>query len=247
MRYLIVTDMHGNWDAFEAVFQHIEDEVFDVTLVLGDLVGYGASPNEIVEAVHRLPGTVHVIRGNHDKVASGIDPGYDFNHAALAAAQWTYRALTDENRSYVYNLPEGPVDVGESIFICHGSPLDEDYYLFTALDAGEVFAEHEGEITFFGHTHVACAFIHDGRSVQRLFLRDSGSMALEPGHRYLLNPGSVGQPRDRDPRACYMTYDSATRKICWRRIEYPIDAAQRRILAVEELPEFLAMRLALGV
>ncbi len=245
MRYLILSDMHANWEAFEVVLEATQGEVFDVKLVLGDLVGYGASPNEVVEAVRQIPQAV-VVRGNHDKVVTGIDPGENFNHVALAAARWAASTLTPDNFRYVAELPRGPREVAPGLAICHGSPLDEDAYVFTDYDAYEIFSAHTPELTFFGHTHVPSMFSVGRRGVEVRALKGEGKLVLDPKVRYLLNPGSIGQPRDRDARAGYMTYDDATRTVTWHRLEYPVQAAQRRILDAG-LPTVLADRLAVGI
>ena len=246
MRYLILSDLHANWDAFAAVLRHVRRKRFDAILVLGDLVGYGAAPNQVVDAVRRLPGEVRVIRGNHDKVATGIEEGRNFNQAARDAARWTRGRLTAGNLRYVRDLPAGPVGLGEGIQMCHGSPLDEDNYVFSGYDAYEIFSQTEERVTFFGHTHILCAFALEEEAVSVSLLRGrTGTLDLDPERRYLLNPGSIGQPRDRDPRAAYMTYDSARGRVRWHRLDYPVARAQERILKAG-LPRLLADRLALG-
>jgi predicted phosphodiesterase len=246
VRYLILSDMHANWDAFEVVLRRARRKRFDAALVLGDLVGYGAAPNQVVEAVRRLAPRLVVVRGNHDKVAAGLDPGTNFNQTALAAAQWTTERLTGANLRYVRELPEGPLEVEQGLAICHGSPLDEDTYVFSDIDAFEIFSSFELPVTFFGHTHIPSLFSLEGRRLGVTALRGaSGRILLDPKGRYLINPGSIGQPRDRDPRAAFMTYDSARRIVRWYRIPYPVAAAQKRIVRAG-LPQALADRLALG-
>ena len=246
MRYLILSDMHGNWDAFEVVLRHARRKRFDSVLVLGDLVGYGAAPNQVVEAVRSLGTRFHAVRGNHDKVVSGIDRGENFNHAALTAAQWTAQRLTAANLRFVRELPRGPRMVADDIAICHGSPLDEDAYVFSDVDAFEIFSAHSVPITFFGHTHIPSIFSLEGPELGVRALRGrGGKVQLAPHGRYLLNPGSIGQPRDRDPRASYMTYDSDRRIVRWVRLPYPIARSQGRIRKAG-LPGMLADRLAVG-
>ncbi|HXU33310.1 MAG TPA: metallophosphoesterase family protein, partial [Thermoanaerobaculia bacterium] len=160
VRYLILSDMHGNWEAFEAVLRRARRKRADVILVLGDLVGYGAAPNQVVEAVRDL-GKIRIVRGNHDKVVAGIDSGGQFNANALQAAMWTNRRLTPANLRYIRELPQGPIEVAEGVSICHGSPLDEDTYVFSDLDAWEIFSRHPVPITFFGHTHIPSVFSLD--------------------------------------------------------------------------------------
>lgn len=246
MRYLILSDMHANWDAFEAVLRRARRKRFDAVLVLGDLVGYGGAPNQVVEAVRRLGPRLVTVRGNHDKVVSGIDSGANFNQTALTAAQWTSSRLTPSNLRFVRDLPRGPLQIEEGMAICHGSPLDEDTYVFSDVDAWEIFSGFNMPVTFFGHTHIPSLFSLEGRVLGVRALRGrSGTLHLQPGGRYLVNPGSIGQPRDRDPRASYMTYDSERRIVRWHRVEYPVDEAQRRIRKAG-LPGSLADRLAVG-
>lgn len=247
MRYLILSDMHANWDAFAAVLRQARRKRFDAALVLGDLVGYGAAPNQVIEGVRRLAPRVHMVRGNHDKVVSGIDRGTNFNQTALVAAQWTTQRLTSANLRYVRDLPEGPMEVEDGIAICHGSPLDEDTYVFSDLDALEIFSGYPAAITFFGHTHIPSLFSLRGRQLGVAALRgDGGRIQLAPDGRYLINPGSIGQPRDRDSRASYMIFDSNKWVVRWYRLPYPIASAQRRIHRAG-LPGSLADRLAVGI
>lgn len=246
MRYLILSDMHANWDAFEAVLRRARRKRFDAVLVLGDLVGYGAAPNQVVEAVRNLAPRLYTVRGNHDKVVARIDSGQNFNQTALTAARWTTERLTAANLRFVRQLPQGPLQVEENLAICHGSPLDEDCYVFSDIDAFQIFAAFPVPVTFFGHTHIPSLFSLEGRRLGVQALRgESGAIQLEPDGRYLINPGSIGQPRDRDPRASYMTYDSDRQRVRWYRIPYPIDRAQYRIRKAG-LPVLLADRLAVG-
>lgn len=247
MRHLILSDMHGNWEALEAVLRKVRRKRFERTLVLGDLVGYGAGPNQVVEAIRDLRGEVAMVRGNHDKVVAGLEEGANFNPAALEAARWTRERLTPANLRFVEELPEGPIEIDESLAICHGSPLDEDAYTFSDFDAFQIFAEHEPQITFFGHTHIPSLFVEHEEGIEVALLQgEEGTIRIESGFRYLINPGSIGQPRDRDPRAAYMTYDAEKGVVHWYRLEYPVEDAQERIRNAG-LPDALAERLAMGV
>ena len=248
MRYLIVSDMHGNWDAFEAVLRKVRRKKFDVSLVLGDLVGYGAGPNQICNAVRELPGKVYTVRGNHDKVVAEIEDGKNFNPAALEAARWTTERLTAENLDMVRRLPQGPIEIDQDLAICHGSPIDEDMYVFSDYDAYLIFSSNQAQLTFFGHTHIPSLFskLENGGIEVALLRGEKGAIEIEDGRQYLINPGSVGQPRDRDPRAAFMAYDSDKRVVTWHRLEYPIERAQQRIVKAG-LPKVLADRLAVGV
>lgn len=247
MRCLILSDMHGNWDALSAVLRKVRRKRFDHVLVLGDLVGYGAAPNQVVDGIRDLSGQIHTVRGNHDKVVAGLEDGTGFNEAALLAARWTTDRLTVANLRYVRELPQGPVALNSQVAICHGSPLDEDAYIFSDYDAWDIFRSYPAKLTFFGHTHIPSVFIYHGDGIEAYLLRgERGVISIQPGPRYLINPGSIGQPRDRDPRAAFMIYDGERRTVRWQRVAYPITKAQQRIIKVG-LPEVLAERLAFGV
>jgi predicted phosphodiesterase len=257
LRYLILSDMHGNWEALQTVLRGVRRKRFDRTLVLGDLVGYGAAPNQVIGSLPGLPGRLHIVRGNHDKVVAGIEAGQGFNEVALLAAHWTSRHLTAPHQTYLENLPEGPSVVfpgdesvapfGDRLAICHGSPADEDCYVFAEAEAQQAFrAPPHAWLTFFGHTHLPCLFVLAEGRIGGLLLRGNGAMTLRRDRRYLINPGSIGQPRDRDPRASYMTYDARSRRLHWYRRRYPLQRAQQRIVR-GGLPLSLAERLAHGV
>ena len=249
MRYLIIADMHGNWDALVAVLEDARRHGFDQVLVLGDLVGYGATPNEIVEELRRLKQPYYAIRGNHDKVISGIDSGLNFNPTALEAARWTTQELRPENLDFVRDLPQGPLRIEDDLLICHGSLLDEDEYLLASLDAVESLLSVTDRVTFFGHTHIPSLFSYrdaDGNAEVAILEGEEVVLDLVADTRYMLNPGSVGQPRDRDRRAGYMIYDTREARVTLRRLEYPIERAQDRIRAAG-LPDMLAERLGVGI
>jgi diadenosine tetraphosphatase ApaH/serine/threonine PP2A family protein phosphatase len=247
VRYLILADMHGNWHALSAVLGHAGERGFDAALILGDLVGYGASPNEVVTSLKELPVPTFFVRGNHDKVAAGLTDGQGFNPTALSAARWTQAQLSEENLQLVRELPVGPTTVESGLVICHGSPLDEDEYLLSTDQADEIFESMPSNWTFFGHTHLPSMFRRTEEGIEASLLdEDQQTLRLVVGGDYLLNPGSVGQPRDRDPRASYMLLDTRTSLLAHFRVSYPIDEAQQQIREAG-LPEALADRLALGI
>jgi predicted phosphodiesterase len=246
MRYLIFSDIHGNLEAFEAVLKDIKRKTIDIYLFLGDLVGYGASPNEIIQSVLAFK-HIFIVRGNHDKAVCGLDSIQTFNPIAAAAIEWTKKALNKKHLHYLLNLPKSPVVVHKNITICHGAPFDEDYYIFGEFDAVEAFGYFETPLCFFGHTHFPFIYVEKDQTVEGTFVQNCPlEIKLEKGARYLINPGSVGQPRDRDPRAAYVIYDSEARKIKFYRVEYDVSACQKKILEAN-LPSALAERLSVGI
>ena len=247
MRYLVLSDIHGNLEALEAVLRAVGAQQYEALLVLGDLVGYGADPNAVVERVRGLNPLV-VIRGNHDRVAAGIDDAGEFNAVARSAARWTQQALTADNRDYLAALPAGPHLVDASIEICHGSPFDEDLYIFEDLDAVRALMASERPVCFFGHTHVALVvqlLERAGVQIDSPRGHPEVEVVVQAGRKYLINPGSVGQPRDGDSRAAYAIADLERRQVLLCRVSYPIQTAQGKILAAG-LPPVLAHRLAMG-
>ena len=248
MRYLMLSDIHANLAALVAALADAGQD-HDEVVCLGDIVGYGPDPNESTERLHSL-GLLAVVRGNHDKACSGITDAKDFNNTARKAAQWTHEALRTDNLKYLQELSQGPQAVGD-FRIVHGSPRDEDEYLFTPVEAGASFLEYSHPLVFFGHTHIQGGFVcdRDGGVAELAPVHEDGvsriDYALEEGKRYLINPGSVGQPRDGDPRASYAAYDSERRMVEFRRVPYPIEETQKKILAAG-LPASLSLRLAAG-
>jgi len=247
MRFLILSDIHANVDAFDAVLAAAPRDTWDRALVLGDLVGYGAEPNAVIERVLALE-PLAVIRGNHDKAACGLGDASDFNHVARLAAMWTADALTPENRMYLERLPAGPRSIDDGVEICHGAPFDEDHYVFDLGDASRALDSASRPVCLFGHTHLPVVYRRDGRADAGLVPNvdsDGVQLPLTADARYMINPGSVGQPRDGDPRAAFAFYDGDLRVITLRRVEYPVPAAQKRIFDAG-LPPSLAHRLAVG-
>ncbi len=245
MRYLILSDIHANLDALEAVLAHATGE-WERVLVLGDLVGYGAEPNEVMDRIHGLE-PVAVIRGNHDKAACGIDDGSQFNQVARLAAAWTGEQLSDANRDYLRNLPMGPMQIDALLEICHGAPFDEDHYIFDGADARQALQTATRPLCLFGHTHLPVMFRVLGDAFEGSAPNPDVEtlLPLETNGHYLVNVGSVGQPRDGDPRAAYGILDDGARELHLRRVVYPVENSQRKILAAG-LPASLANRLALG-
>ena len=243
MRYLVITDIHANLEALDVVLADAAVRGYDRTLVLGDIVGYGPDPNAVIERVTGLQ-PYALVRGNHDKIAFGLDQAEGFNVSARAAAEWTLNALTPAHRDWLINLPKGPTVVDDCVEICHGSPYDEDEYIFDELDARRAIDSARQRLCLFGHTHVAMVFRLAGRSIGFVELTGT-SIALDADAKYLVNPGSVGQPRDSDPRAAYAIFDAGTRQLEMYRLEYPIEHTQQKMVTAG-LPEPLVRRLAAG-
>ncbi|HEY0566315.1 MAG TPA: metallophosphoesterase family protein [Terriglobales bacterium] len=248
-RILVLSDIHANIDALQSCLASAP--AHDAVWNLGDIVGYGAAPNEVT-SISRQWGSVFV-RGNHDKVCSGVEEPLDFNPMAAQAVYWTRTALAPAHQSWLAALPQGPLQPEPSLpaQICHGSPLDEDEYLLSFVDADEALNAAAVPITFFGHTHVQGGFASDethGHTIRPEYEDGpevSWKLRLLPGAKYLINPGSVGQPRDGDPRAAYCVWDTASNVVEFRRCSYPILAAQQRIWRAG-LPDRLATRLMQG-
>jgi len=243
VRYLVISDIHANLEALDAVLAGAP--AHDHVLMLGDLVGYGADPNAAIERVRALP-NVTSIRGNHDKVGAGLDSTEGFNYLAKQAIAWTSAELTPDNHQWLAALPQGPVTVDEMVQICHGAPFDEDVYIFDDLDAVRALRSLERPTCLFGHTHVPAAYelTHELRHLGPP--RDGEfTVTFEAGSRYLVNCGAVGQPRDGDPRAAFGLLDTDAKTLAVQRMTYDVAAAQAKIIAAG-LPEVLAQRLAIG-
>lgn len=246
MRAVILSDIHANIDALDAVFSSLQDEPFDRLFFLGDLVGYGGAPAEVMERLASWAGPMDWIRGNHDKAVAGIDPAEDFNLLAQVSLHWTQEQLTDEQMKTLHAIPQGPMEIDGVGLLCHGSPYDEDAYVFSPLEASMAFGFDSASRIFFGHTHVACLFVETEDDVLGYGLQgNEGELELDPDRRYLINPGSVGQPRDGDPRAAYLIFDGDRGTVTWRRVTYDVERAQSRIIDAG-LPKMLAERLAVG-
>ena len=245
MRYLILSDIHANWEALQAVLDHGAGH-YDEILCCGDLIGYGADPNAVVEWCRA--NVKVVVRGNHDKASVGLEDLEWFNPIAKAAALWTQNELSSDNIEYVRNLPKGPISM-DGFQIIHGSPLDEDEYMIAPTDAAQLFSYLPTALAFFGHTHVQGGFIWNHSRIETIGKpgpRDSSlELQIDPDCAYMINPGSVGQPRDADARAGYVLYDMEEKHLTYYRLAYDLEMAQEKIRKAG-LPPLLAERLALG-
>lgn len=246
MRYLIFTDIHGNLEAFLAFLKFSQKYKVDHYLFLGDSVGYGASPNEIIQKLRSLK-PISTIRGNHDKAVCEIETVQTFNPIAASALHWSRENILKKNLTYIKKMKKGPIVINDEISICHGAPFDEDHYIFGEFDAAEAFLHFETPICFFGHTHFPFVYTEKDHFVEGTFLTgNSNEIKIEKGTRYLVNPGSVGQPRDRNPYSACSIYDSKSKKMKFFRFDYNIAEAQRKIVEAN-LPIALAERLGVGI
>jgi predicted phosphodiesterase len=250
LRILLLSDIHANLEALDACLAAAP--AHDSVLNLGDIVGYGASPNEVTDRSRAL-GSIFV-RGNHDKAATGVMNLDDFNPMAAAAALWTRKELTPGNLEWLKALPQGPVSVPDlpNVQLVHGSPNDEDEYVVTLGDALAPLIALSTPMTFFGHTHLQGGFFANGSSAdgfrpeyKTVGAAESVSLQLKNSTRYLINPGSVGQPRDGDWRAAFALYDTEAQVVHFHRTPYNLKSAQDRIFSAK-LPPRLATRLAVG-
>jgi predicted phosphodiesterase len=251
VRLLLLSDIHANLEALEASLDAAPE--YDSVANLGDVVGYGASPNQTIELV-RAMGPISV-RGNHDRACCGLEDTKYFNPVAADAVSWTREELSVRNMEWLRALPKGPVhdELWEGVEFVHGSPVNEDTYIHSEPSATEALMVASSHLTFFGHTHVQGAFARMRVAVEAVTPErlesascvQSWRLKLKPSIKYLVNPGSVGQPRDRDRRAAFALYDSSQKEILFYRVPYDIAGAQERILQAG-LPRGLALRLEDG-
>ena len=246
MRTLVLSDLHANWTALKASLQAAEGR-WDRVVCLGDVVGYGPDPNEVASWV-RESGAV-TIRGNHDKAVAELMPTDDFNPVAKMAVHWTRSQLCNENLDWLAGLPRGPLEA-EGLVLVHGAFQDEDEYVFTPSQALEGLLDSTSHVTFYGHTHHQGGFSYFDSQLDVLQLHPRNNerhcaLRMESVARYLLNPGSVGQPRDGDPRAGFAIADLSANVIEFWRVPYAVEEVQERMRAAH-LPEPLAHRLTLG-
>jgi predicted phosphodiesterase len=257
MRYGIVSDIHSNLDALDAVLKELDQEGLDQLVCLGDIVGYGPNPNECCDVLRQR--NCLAIAGNHDEAAASADYAEKFNSLAAAAIAWTRNQLTKDNRSFLMALPrERHFDTFD---IVHGTPGAHFDYILGITDACNAFEHVHKPITFIGHTHVAEVFFQEcssqplgrlneagapkpGRTFHQR-LANGGRIEVTPQFRYIVNPGSVGQPRDRNPQASFARYNEGANVIEIHRVTYDVKRVREKMERVD-LPPELAERLSLG-
>lgn len=244
---LILSDLHSNLHALRAVLRFARRRAIHRFVLLGDLVGYGANPNQLLDKVRELRPRF-MVRGNHDKVCAGLEPDASFSLPARQAADWTRERLRQDNWRFLADLPVGPAWVGEDYQIAHGSPMDEDAYLLHMREISQAFDAFEGQLCFFGHTHLpGCFELDESRGQLNWICLQAGEwFELQPHSRYLVNPGSVGQPRDRDSRVSFMTFDPKRRRLRLHRLDYDVKGAAKAIRDAG-LHRNLADRLGQGI
>jgi diadenosine tetraphosphatase ApaH/serine/threonine PP2A family protein phosphatase len=250
MRLAIISDIHSNLEALQSVLAQIREEEVEAVLNLGDLVGYNACPNECLELLQQLTQTLPWINlaGNHDLALLEPERAQYFNIIAYQALMWSREQVRPELMQFLQNLPltqelEGPY------LACHGTPTSTDTYIAYHFQGKRVLSymakKSRFKVCFFGHTHRRALWYRDVRGTVALKEISQPKIRLDPGWHYLINPGSVGQPRDGSPEAAYAIFDDEELSIHFRSVPYDIPTAQGRIIAAG-LPPYLAERLAQG-
>ena len=237
MRIAVLSDVHANKEALREVERSLRELAVDAVLYLGDAVGYNADPDYCTRRLADLTGLT--VRGNHDKTVADPANLDWFNEVARSAILWTRDAMSAEGLQILASFPEGPRVVLDRYLICHGSPMDEDLYITRRVDVDRSFAflkrsTPEIKICFYGHTHVPYIIEEDGRA-----LTPPERYRLDSKRCYMINPGSVGQPRDRVPLASFGLFDDEEMVYYHHRVPFPIKTAQRKIIAAG-LPRMLA-------
>ena len=239
MRIAIFSDLHGNLEATEAVLADARERDCTDFVCLGDVVGYNANPRECVEIVQKLK--CPVVKGNHDQQASLAESSRGFNALAETAINWTREQLTNKDKEWLRALPLTRQVRDFTIVHATLDTPDQWGYVFNSLDAAASFTYQQTAVCFFGHTHVAGAFMRDD-TVKKIRV---DQLAIEETKKYFINVGSVGQPRDGDWRAAYCIYDIENHVVEQRRVKYDLATAQKKIIQAG-LPHLLADRLDLG-
>lgn len=240
MRIVLLSDIHSNETAMRAVLDALP--AHDYVWCLGDTIGYGPNPNEcLVEMCQRAQ---HVLTGNHDLASLGEISLATFNPLARAANEWNNKQLEDDLRAYLKERP-ARIDLPEATLV-HASPRDPVWeYVLDEKTAFENLAHFTTPICFIGHSHVPLMFAHSAERTEFHHVEDGYVLELKPDSRYIVNPGSVGQPRDSDPRAAFAVWDTDANTVTFHRVTYDVAETQRRMRAAK-LPSALAERLAVG-
>jgi predicted phosphodiesterase len=240
MRYAILSDVHGNLDSLERAFSIVAPD--DVVVSLGDVVGYGPNPNECVAALRER--ARHAVLGNHDLAAAEDFGVENFNYAARAAIDWTQGVLDDSSRawlnalSYELRFPD--------FLLVHGAPVNYFEYILDKDAAAGAFDRTDARVIFVGHTHIAEYWSRDpGGAIGHKHMQHGGELNLEAEQRYIIDVGSVGQPRDLNPQASLVLFEPERQRVEWIRYDYPIESVQRKMREAN-LPAYLIDRLSRG-
>ncbi|AEB09604.1 metallophosphoesterase family protein [Desulfobacca acetoxidans] len=248
MKLALISDVHANLEALEAVLQSIDGEGVDLIVHLGDLVGYNANPNECIDLIRQEQ--ILCVAGNHDRAVIDINLAQDFNIIAYQSIIWSGAQLTAENRIFLQELPITRL-IGDRFLACHGTPVNPDAYISYLFQGKRVFNMLRRElqpvvVCLFGHTHRRAVWRRDIRGkIVQLPISEQRTY-LTKDNLYLINPGSVGQPRNQIPLASYAVFDTDEYWLHFKLVPYNIRFAQKKILAAN-LPPYLAERLAYGV
>lgn len=240
MRYAILSDIHSNLESLERALSMVAPG--DIVVSLGDVVGYGPNPNECIALLRER--ARHAVLGNHDLAAVENFGVESFNRAARTAIGWTQGVLDDASRAWLNLLPyelRFP-----DFLLVHGAPVSYFEYILDKDGAAHAFDRTDAPIVFVGHTHIAEYWVRDGEgAVGHRHMQHGGELTLEEGKRYIIDVGSVGQPRDLNPQASFVLYEPEQRRVEWIRYDYPIEAVQRKMRAAQ-LPSYLIDRLSAG-
>jgi diadenosine tetraphosphatase ApaH/serine/threonine PP2A family protein phosphatase len=239
-RYAVLSDIHGNLESLRLALELLSPD--DRVLCLGDTVGYGADPNECLHIVHDR--ATAVVLGNHDLAAIDNFGVEYFNDAAKAAMTWTQGIIDAENRAWLNELPY-EMRFPEFLLV-HGAPKHYFEYILDKTAAKRAFDATDAQLIFVGHTHIAEYYALDADgTISHKHMQHGGELELEEGKRYIIDVGSVGQPRDLNPQASFAFYEPELRRVRWVRYDYPIATVQKKIREAH-LPEYLAARLEAG-
>jgi predicted phosphodiesterase len=239
MKFAIIADIHANLEAFEVVLDDIKSQKCTHYACLGDVVGYNANPKECLDMIRAM--NMPCVKGNHDEYCSSEETMEGFNPAAAAAVVWTRKQLSDDDRQWLRELKYQRMVTNFTIVHATLDGPQRWGYVFDKLAAAASFTYQNTSVCFFGHTHVPVAFMRDSMVRGGTYSK----FKVEPGKKYFVNVGAVGQPRDNNPKSAYVVYDIDEATIELRRLDYDIPTAQKKILAAG-LPERLAERLAYG-
>jgi len=240
VRYAILSDIHGNLESLQRALAIVAPD--DIVVSLGDVVGYGPNPNECIAILRER--ARHAVLGNHDLAAVENFGVENFNRAARAAIGWTQGVLDQASRSWLNLLPyelRFP-----DFLLVHGAPVSYFEYILDKDAAARAFERTDAPIVFVGHTHIAEYWVRDAEgAIGHRHMQQGGELELEEGKRYIVDVGSVGQPRDLNPRASFAIYEPERRRVEWTRYEYPIDEVQAKMRAAH-MPSYLIERLRVG-